>query len=276
MKTRFTNAASGRLDKLLSEHTKLSRKRAVKTIENGGVRVNGKRAKFASQNIAAGSAIEVAGATRSAEHPPISILHQDGMLVVADKPFGLPSQATKDGKRTHLYGLLCAQFPYVGLHHRLDTPASGLVLFTVNRRANKAIAEGFKNHTIGRHYRAVVVGDPGESGTWTQPIDGRPATTHFQRIAHNGGLSAISVTLETGRTHQIRVHCAAAGHPIVGDRRHGGSAGSLWARLALHAHTLRFVHPQTNETITVESPIPDDLQDLWRKAVPDETQPNAD
>ncbi len=265
MRERFTTRTDGRLDKVISDHTRLSRKRAARVIESGGVRVNGTRARHASQTVTQGSVIELGTATAADPERPVSIRYEDASIIVADKPHGLPSQAGRDGKRTHLYGILCGQHPYVGLHHRLDTPASGLILFTLDRRANKPVAEGFRNRTIGRTYQLVVVGDPGESGSWTDPIAGKRAVTHYRRVATGAGMCLLEASLETGRTHQIRVHAAASGHPIVGDKRHGGSAGNLWPRLALHASRLELSHPISRENLTVSSPVPMDLRGLWTK-----------
>ena len=192
----------------------------------------------------------------------LKLLYQDKWIAIADKPFGLATQGTADGDSPHLYGQLCAAFPYVGLHHRLDTPASGLVLFTLDRTANKAISNGFRHHEIDRRYIAVVAGDPGEHGSWTTPIDEKPATTHFTRLGAAQGMSVIEAKLETGRTHQIRIHASKAGYPIIGDRRHGGMAGRLWPRLALHAVYLSLRHPRTPQTVSVCSQIPTDLEQL--------------
>ena len=98
---------------------------------------------------------------------------------------------------------------------------------------------------------------------WSEPIDGKPATTRFTRVASGEGMSVLRCGLESGRTHQIRRHAAGAGTPVVGDRRHGGAAGRLWPRLALHAVSLRLDHPTTGEGMVVESPIPSDLSELF-------------
>ena len=195
--------------------------------------------------------------------PTLSICYRDEFIAVVDKPHGLPAQSTRKSEQTHLFGLLQERFSYVGLHHRLDTPASGLMLFTLDKRANPAIARAFQARTIERRYHAVVAGDPGPEGTWITPINGKPATTRFVRRAKAGGMSLIDATLETGRTHQIRIHASTAGHPIIGDRRHGGAAGRLWPRLALHAWRLQFAHPMTGAAIAVTSPTPPDLTGLW-------------
>jgi 23S rRNA pseudouridine1911/1915/1917 synthase len=268
MRQQFTTTEAGRLDKVIADHTKLSRKRARKLVEGGGVNINGQRARFASQAVPVGAIVRLQTAAAPTPEFQVDVCFQDDAIVVVNKPYGLPSQSTKEGNRTHLYGHLCSKFPYVGLHHRLDTPASGLVLFTLHQQFNKSIADAFRTHQIDRHYHVVVVGNPGESGTWDAPIGGKPARTHFKTLSSSQGMSLLEATLETGRTHQIRIHAAAVGHPIVGDRRHGGSAGKLWPRLALHASQLKFVHPASGEMITVSAPIPEDLRGLWEQLAP--------
>lgn len=189
---------------------------------------------------------------------------RDRWLVVIDKPSGVPTQATRRGE-IGVYERLAAVERYVGLHHRLDQPASGLVLLTVDPAANAAIAAGFRDHTIGRVYRAVLVGDA-DDGVWDRPVDGRPARTFVRGLGHGGGLSAVELTLDTGRTHQIRQHAALAGRPIAGDRKYGGDAGRRWPRLALHAARLALAHPITGEALSFESAMPDDLRALWAEA----------
>jgi RluA family pseudouridine synthase len=194
--------------------------------------------------------------------PKTPVYHQDKYIIVLNKPAGMPTQGTTDPRQSHLYGELCERFSYVGLHHRLDTPASGLVLFTLDRSVNKAISKAFKQHWIERKYLAIVAGNPGESGTWSVKIDGKAATTHFERLAQADGMSLIEASLETGRTHQIRIHAATASHPIIGDRRHGGAASKLWPRLALHAVSLAFRHPKDRAPLKVWAPPPLDLMPL--------------
>ena len=268
MRKQFTTKTDGRLDKVIGEHTSLSRKRARKIIEAGGVRVNGKKAKFASQFVVIGDTIALQSSTPTQREFEFTVRYRDDAVVVVDKPCGLASQPMRDGRRSHLHGLVQAEFGYAGLHHRLDTPASGLMLFSLKKQHNAAIAEAFRSHSINRTYQAVVVGDPGSSGEWQMQIDDKSAHTSFRRLASADGMSLIEVMLKTGRTHQIRIHSAQAGHPIVGDRRHGGAAGQLWPRLALHAIQLSFEHPQTRKPITVRAPIPVDLVELWRPLDP--------
>jgi 23S rRNA pseudouridine1911/1915/1917 synthase len=160
---------------------------------------------------------------------------------------------------------LMARRAYVGLHHRLDTPASGLMVLAVDRRANAGLAEQFAGHTAGRTYAAVLYGNA-SGGTWVRPVQGKSARTTVEIVGHGAGLSAARLEPHTGRKHQLRIHAALAGTPICGDRRHGGEAGTRWPRLALHATALRIVHPVTGESLQLHAPIPDDLVDIWTHA----------
>ena len=186
--------------------------------------------------------------------------HQKGILVV-HKPSGLASQPTRDDS-PNLFSILQKKYPYVALHHRLDTPASGLLLLCTDKRWNKAIAYAFREHHIKREYWMACLGTPDEEGVWEQKIDGKEAKTYFSTIHRSFGYSCLHVRLETGRKHQIRVHAQAHGFPILGDRRYGGSASRLCTRLALHAQKLTFTHPATNETVQVEADLPDELYSL--------------
>ena len=194
----------------------------------------------------------------------VTVRYRDNGLLVIDKPSGLPTQPAP-GRTDDVYTVLAASEPYVGLHHRLDQAASGLVLLTLTTDLNAAIAEGFRTHAIGRQYQAVLVGAATDA-SWDRPIDGKSAKTLVQLVGRGQGLSAVRLHLETGRTHQIRQPAAFAGRPIAGDRKYGGDAGRRWSRLALHASSLRFSHPVTGAMVEVTSPIPDDLAEIWSTA----------
>lgn len=189
---------------------------------------------------------------------------RDRWLLVVDKPVGMPTQGAP-GAADDLHSFLARKEPYVGLHHRLDQPASGLVLLTLDRDVNEAIARAFRSHSIARTYRAVLEGHAVE-GAWERPVDGQAARTDVTVVGRGGGMTAVECTLHTGRTHQIRVHAALAGRPIIGDRRYGGDAGRRWPRLALHAWKLAFEHPISGAPVALTAPIPDDLRDLWKQA----------
>lgn len=184
----------------------------------------------------------------------IDVLFQDRWILVADKPAGMPSQRTAQGE-DGLFELLQQQHAYVGLHHRLDRNASGLILFTLARSANAAIAAGFRDHTIARTYLAWLEGEA-VSGTWSWPVTRKAATTHVEVRGQHDGLTEVVCTLETGRKHQIRVHAAMNGTPIAGDKKYGGDVARPSRRLALHASTLKLTHPNTGAVVTLESPAP--------------------
>jgi 23S rRNA-/tRNA-specific pseudouridylate synthase len=181
--------------------------------------------------------------------------YRDPWLVVVDKPAGLPSQRDRAG-RPGVYELLGESERYVGLHHRLDTAASGLLLLSLDRRANRGIAEQLQSHSMIRRYTAVVLGDPGDSGSWDGALDGKRARTWW-RALRRGRTSLLELKLDTGRTHQIRRHALEAGHPLLGDRRYGGAAAGLAPRMALHAHELRLEHPLEGCELVLESPAPE-------------------
>jgi 23S rRNA-/tRNA-specific pseudouridylate synthase len=182
--------------------------------------------------------------------------------VVVDKPFGLPSQSGRDGERSVLDEVV-AQIPDAQSAfpvHRLDQAASGALLVALDADAARAWSEHLQRGRLSREYVAVLMGSAGD-GLWDWPVDGRPARTHVQVVARRSGLTAVSLRIETGRTHQIRRHAAMAGCPIAGDRRYGVEAGRRWPRLALHA--ARLVLP---DGTTVDAPLPADLTVLWQDA----------
>ena len=193
------------------------------------------------------------------EHPILPIVYHHKGILVVDKPHGMPSQPSKTSEVNDVYGLLQQQFPYVGLHHRLDQPASGLLLLSTNQRWNSALSQAFQQHQISRGYIIWVVGTPPDNGTWRFKLDGKKAVSAFKTIHRHDDQAILAVQLYTGRTHQIRRHAAKAGYPIIGDKRYGGIAGALWPRLALHAMNLRFTHPATQEAVDLSAQIPEDL-----------------
>lgn len=192
----------------------------------------------------------------------LSILYEDRWLVVVDKPSGLPTQGTRAGE-PGVFELLDRQRSYVALHHRLDRPASGLVLLGLSRQANPGLAAAFREHRIQRTYLAVLVGSLTADTTWAWPVEGKPARTQVRVLSTRSGFTAVELRLHTGRKHQLRRHAAMAGLPLAGDRRYGGEAGRAWPRLALHATRLELSHPVTGQALKVESPLPADLQGLW-------------
>ena len=189
---------------------------------------------------------------------------RDRWLLVVDKPSGVPTQTGRDGK-PGLFEQHRATEEELYLHHRLDQPASGLVLFSRDSKVNKAITDALRSHSIQRIYRAVLYGSA-ESGTWNAPVQGKKARTDVAVVGTGSGLTAAELRLHTGRKHQIRVQAAMAGAPVIGDRRYGGDAGRAWPRLALHAWRMAWTHPITGEPLEWEVPLPENLAVLWERA----------
>ena len=214
----------------------------------------------------------------------IQIVWRDRDFVVLDKPAGVPVSATRESARGTLSeGLrrtLAAEGverPYVGLVHRLDRGASGLVLFTVRSMANVSVHKQFTEHSIDRIYRVRVHGETPDEFECEAPVlelhsgtskiapespHARAAATRFRRLQPSvaiEGTSLVEATLETGRHHQIRVHAAHLGHPVLGDLRYGRDDGA--GRLHLHAAVLRMAHPQDGRPIEVVAALPDWARD---------------
>lgn len=194
----------------------------------------------------------------------MNVRYEDAALVIVDKPSGTPTQPG-ESSGPDLFSQVQARWPKASLHHRLDQPASGLVLFVLDPRFNGAITDAFREHRVGREYLAVLAGEQADAA-WVWPVEGKPARTQVTRLGGGEGMSAVRCALHTGRNHQIRRHAAHAGHPIVGDRRYGAEVGGWWPRLALHAAVLRLRHPADGRAIEVTSPMPEDLAALWARA----------
>lgn len=291
-----------RLDRFLREKSGvLSRTRARDLLAAGGVTLNGRRVKVASRSLQAGDRVEVyplPEARRSAAPAgmePFRVVYEDGAVLVVDKAPGVLVQPTPQGDRGTLLDLLrkhlrgrapSARSPYLGLLHRIDRETSGLLLFSRRGAVNRVLAEQFRGHTIAREYRALVRGRmPEDSGTIADPLTrsapgarraparpggpGKPAVTHFRVLQRFPDATLLGVTLETGRTHQIRIHLAGSGHPVVGDKlygRHGAFPRAplldRFPRQALHAGRLGFTHPVSGAWMEFESPLPQDFARL--------------
>ncbi len=257
-----------RLDQVIPRHVAgLSRRKTRAVIDVGGVFVDRARVKIASRTVRAGQRIEVTigGALeRSAPLIEPELVHVDEHIIVVNKPAGLVTAPTPEADRGDLLDLLVQKFGEVYLVHRLDLATSGLLVFARTRDANKRLGDAFKEHDIEREYVAVAVGEVSEQ-TIDRPIAGRRAVTHVRPVEALSGATLLSVRLETGRTHQIRLHLSGIGHPVAGDRTHGGQNERLFnlehrpPRLALHARVLGFAHPATGERVRFEREAPEDL-----------------
>jgi 23S rRNA pseudouridine1911/1915/1917 synthase len=267
-----------RLDQVIPRHVAgLSRRKAREVIDIGGAFVDGARVKIAGRLVRAGQTIEVnvGGAlTREPVATAPTIVFADDHVIVVDKPAGLVTAPTPESDRGDLLDLLTRSHGEVYLVHRLDLPTSGLLVFARTRAANKQLADAFVRHDVDREYRAVVIGDVVPPAwarvesparfTLDRPIDKRRAVTHIEIVEPlAGGATVIAARLDTGRTHQIRIHLAGIGNPVAGDRAHGGDLERTFIprapRLALHARLLGFAHPATGERVRFESALPDEL-----------------
>jgi 23S rRNA pseudouridine1911/1915/1917 synthase len=285
--------AGRRLDALLVElEPGLSRAQAQRLIARGDVTVCGRRAK-ASHRVRAGERIEgrVPEPERAGLEPepiPLAVVHEDADLIVIDKPAGLvvhPAPGHARGTLVHALLHHCPDLAGVGgvarpgIVHRLDKGTSGLMVAAKHDRAHRSLAAQFKAHSIDREYQALVRGTPrSESGEiraaiGRHPVDrkrfstrarvGRAALTHWSVERRFAAHTLLRVRLETGRTHQIRVHLASVGLPIAGDPVYGGGRRSSalpgLARPALHAALLGFEHPTRGGRMRFESALPGDL-----------------
>jgi len=156
--------------------------------------------------------------------------------------------------------------PDARLPHRLDAGASGLMVVALHPSVHKPLATAFAQRAVKRTYLAVLDGTLPSPTTWSRPVGGKSARSHVEPLAHGGGTTAARLTLDTGRKHQLRVHAAMAGHPILGDRRHGDDVGRRWPRLALHAAQLQLPHPRTGTALALQAPLPPDLVELFALA----------
>jgi RluA family pseudouridine synthase len=283
----------------------VSNPEAKALVKGGAVYVGHLRVRLPSLRVSSGERVTVyPNALEKEALPPelVRVVHRDPGFVVLDKPPGVPVAQTRDSARGTLAEALRRRLeqegvlrPYVGVVHRLDQGASGLVLMTVRSVANKNMQRLFAEHRIERRYRVRVVGQPPALLRCDAPLvelqhgrvrvarDGEPrarsAATVMRRVEPvlaevDGRPSALlDVTLETGRTHQIRVHAQSLGFPVLGDRKYGDGDGAANgdeeddgpSRLYLHADRLRFAHPETGEPLELRAPLPE-----WARAQGDD------
>ncbi len=283
-----------RLDKLVAEKFGLSRRAAQEAVRNGRIDIAGERCDEPGREVELDAPIAffpnrpkartVAGRLR--------VLYEDRHLIIVDKPAGLLTLPTPDRERDTLVERVRRyltlrhgdQRPYAGVVHRLDKDTSGALAFARTPDAGRALQALFKVHDIERQYLAVVEGtlarpegtidlalvtDRGDlrRGVAREPGEGRRAVTHYRVVERFGPVaSLVACWLETGRTHQIRIHLAEMGHPVVGDAvyrpRERPRSKAQFHRQALHAQTLGFRHPLTGQDIRVEAALPSDMSEL--------------
>jgi 23S rRNA pseudouridine1911/1915/1917 synthase len=266
-----------------------SRNRLQAWLKSGHITLDGRRP-AARHPVSGGERIVLEppplpeAATPQAQRMPLKIVHEDAELIVIDKPAGLvvhPGAGQPD--RTLLNALLAhaprlAGVPRAGIVHRLDKDTSGLLVVAKTVEAQAALAKQLAERSMRRIYLAVVQGDPPASGVVDAAIGrdvrsrvrmavshrGKPARTAYRVVERFGHAALVECRLETGRTHQIRVHLQHIRHPLVGDPvyRRGTRHGLPFARQALHAGELTLTHPRTGKVMTWRAPLPRDMKRL--------------
>lgn len=284
-----------RLDRVLAALVpEFSRNHLQGLVQGGEVWLDGAVAQMPSRKVKVGQQLRVRlvpPAQSLAFRPeamPLDIVHQDAHVLVVNKPAGLvvhPAAGNWSG--TLLNGLLAwdaeaARLPRAGIVHRLDKDTSGLMVVGRTLEAVTALTRDIALREVKRRYQALVQGDVGRQAfSVDAPIGRDPATrvrmavvaggklarTDVEPVACHGGISAVRCQLHTGRTHQIRVHLASRGHPLVADPLYGGKAALGLCRQALHAAELGFAHPVSRQRMTFSAPLPEDLADAWSAIV---------
>lgn len=283
-----------RLDQCLAALSELSRSRVQGLIEEGLVKKNGKDCK-GSDRVKTGDAItysipEAREIALKPENIPIEIVYEDEDICVVNKPRGMVVHPAPGNEEGTLVNALLYHFGSLstiggenrpGVVHRIDKMTSGLLVIAKNDRAHENLSRQFALHTAHRSYLALAAGNFKEDGGTVDapigrhPVDrkrmavtpkGKNAVTHWQVLQRFSVCTLLKLELETGRTHQIRVHMAYINHPIVGDRVYSSSNSTLGMEgQALHGFRLRLAHPVTNETLTFYAPLPEDMKGALKK-----------
>lgn len=293
-----------RLDAFLAEKTQLTRSAAVRLIEGGFVLVNGrpevKKYKMKAEDRLTVQLPEAEPTEAEAEEIPLDIVYEDGDIVVINKPKGMvvhpapgnPRGTLVNGLLYHCRGSLSGIGGVIrpGIVHRIDKDTQGLLVVAKNDASHLYLAERIKTHEIRRIYHAIAIGNFKEDqGTVDAPIGRHPvdrkkmavirdparqsreAVTHWQVVERFGGFTLLRCELETGRTHQIRVHLSSIGHPLLGDPLYGGDKTPFEAKHSrliqgqcLAATELRLTHPTTGEDMHFSVPLPEEFEEIMR------------
>lgn len=286
-----------RLDKVLSDaYEGLSRSYIQKLFDQECISVGGQICREKKYGARAGDQVRILvpeprRLSVEGEDIPLTIVYEDRSVLVVDKPAGMvvhPAPGSPSGTLVNAllyrYGDQLSSINGVirpGIVHRIDKDTSGLLMVARTDQAHEFLSRQLAEHSITRKYRAIVLDNiREEEGTVDAPIgrdprnrlrnavtaDGRPAVTHYRVLERFGSHTLIEAVLETGRTHQIRVHMAYRRHPLLGDALYGPSANTAGARRQmLHAGVLGFLHPESHEYLEFESPLPEDFRDVLER-----------
>ncbi len=295
------DAGGLRLDRALAlAIPTMSRERLKALISSGHVRIGSRLARDPATKTVAGTAFDIdvpdpVAMANEAQDIALDIVFEDDHLLVVDKPAGLvvhPAAGNLDGTLVNALLHHCAGrlsgiggIARPGIVHRIDKDTSGLLVVAKTDPAHEGLSRQFAAHTVDRRYSAIVAGLPGAKGTVDAPLArsphdrkkvaiqarGKRAVTHFTLVEALRRAALVECRLETGRTHQVRVHMASIGHPLLGDPVYGRNRPEHrdvlkrldFRRQALHAAHLGFVHPVTSAALAFESKMPHDMQDLF-------------
>lgn len=279
-----------------------SRSKIKQWIEQGDVEVDGQVNKLPRTKVNGGEYVIIVTqpnieVSDEAQSIPLNIVFEDEHLIVINKPAGLVVHPGAGNKDSTLLNALLAHFPNIetvpraGIVHRLDKDTTGLMVVAKTIQSQAHLVEQLQQRKMGREYEAVVCGQLIAGGVIDKPIDrhptkrtlmsvrinGKPAITHYRIIEKFGAHTHLRVKLESGRTHQIRVHMSHIKHPLIGDNQYGGrplfpkkasekflAALRGFNRQALHAAELTLLHPATNANMRWQVPLPDDISSLLR------------
>ncbi len=287
-----------RIDRYLSSHSDLSRSFIQKLSEEGKITVNGKAVK-SSYKVSLNDEIsvevpEMENLETKPENIPLDILYEDSDLIVINKPKGMivhPASGIYTGTLVNALLYHCKDLSGIngvlrpGIVHRIDKDTTGCIIACKNDFTHVEIAKQLETKTCHREYRAIVMGnivhdngmidapigrDPRDRQKMTVTDKGsRDARTHFQVLERFGKSTYVECALETGRTHQIRVHMKYINHPVMGDEKYGKKCSYMNTNgQVLHAYKITFIHPRTQKEMTIEAPLPDyfnELLDILRK-----------
>jgi 23S rRNA pseudouridine1911/1915/1917 synthase len=289
-----TELAGQRIDKFITDALEedTSRTQIQQWIKDGHVTVNGKPAKT-NYKLSVNDSIvvtipEPVDVELTPQDIPLDVIFEDSDVIVVNKPRGLvvhPAPGHYSGTLVNALLYHCKDLSGIngvlrpGIVHRIDKDTSGLIMAAKNDKAHASLADQLKAHTVNRKYIALVHGNiQHENGTIEAPIgrdshdrkmytvtekNSKHAVTHFLVLERFGDFTLVELMLETGRTHQIRVHMKFIGHPLVGDPMYGKSKGTMdMEGQALHAAVLGFKHPRSEEQLLFEAPLPTDFEDL--------------
>ena len=281
-----------RIDAYLADKTEYSRVAVQRLIDEGKITVNGKTTK-ASYKVQLNDEIEVEKVeakeiSLEAQDIPLDVLYEDGDIIVINKPKGMvvhPANGNPDGTLVNAVMAICKDSLSgiggeirPGIVHRLDKDTSGVIIVAKNDKAHINLSEQIKNHEVEKTYIALVRGHvPENEATINMPIgrstkdrkkmavtkSGKNAVTHFKVLKRHNNYTLLEVKIETGRTHQIRVHLAEIGYPIIGDSVYSNGKNEWQVEgQCLHAKSIKFKHPITKKEMFIEAPLPEYFQKI--------------